>query len=283
MVVLLTLAPAWAGTAQLPPVIGDEPEMTVSSGDTLFHVARSHGLGMEHVAWANHLPVRDRLEPETTLILPMRHILPANPPRDGLVLNLAERGVYLFRHGAFEKFYPVAVGMPGWYTPRGNFKIATRTKNPVWLPPAWAGLGEIAVLPGPHNPLGDRWMGLSVHGVGMHATNMPRSIGSAASHGCIRMYPEGARDLFDRVRVGMPIRIEYQTARLGVDEATGDLYLSVWPDVYGFESPLHAARRLVKAAGLEERVREASLREVVAQRAGRPLCIARAVMRQTSP
>src|SRR2546422_940048 len=81
-------------------------------------------------------------------------------------------------------------------------------------------------------PLGDRWIGLSARGVGIHATTYPQSIGDDASHGCIRTYPELAHDLFTRVKVGMPVRIEYRTVRIGRHRESGKLFMAVFPDVY---------------------------------------------------
>lgn len=262
---LLFAGPLRAQT--LPFLAGDDRQHRVARGETLYTIGLHYDLAIEHLAWANRLPVALAVNSGKTLLIPGRRILPANPPSDGLVLNLAERGLYLFRHGKFVHFYPVAIGRVGWYTPQGHFKLISRVKNPTWLPPAWAGMGEVAVAPGPSNPLGDRWMGLSRRGVGIHATTSPLSIGQAASHGCIRMYPKSAHALFDDVTVGMPVRIEYETASLGRDEK-GHLYLSAVPDVYGFESPLHAARRLLKAAGLH--VDDAEVRKIAGHPTGTP-------------
>ncbi len=104
--------------------------------------------------------------------------------------------------------YRVAVGMQAHPTPIGKFRIITKAKNPTWNPPdsAWAaGMGPVP--PGPGNPLGTRWMGLNSPGIGIHGTPAPSSIGTAASHGCIRMKIPEAEDLFDRVFVGTPVEI----------------------------------------------------------------------------
>ena len=84
--------------------------------------------------------------------------------------------------------FRIATGMAAYPTPTGNFRIVTRQRNPWWYPPAadWA-RGAQPVPPGPGNPLGTRWMGLSVGAVGIHGTPDAASIGYSASHGCIRM------------------------------------------------------------------------------------------------
>jgi lipoprotein-anchoring transpeptidase ErfK/SrfK len=128
----------------------------------------------------------------------------------GYVRNdLSERKLYLYGgDDRLVKTYGVAVGMSGHPTPTGTFRIITKLKNPTWNPPdsAWAaGMGPVP--PGAGNPLGTRWMGLNSPGIGIHGTPAPSSIGTAASHGCIRMGIPEAEDLFDRVFVGTPVDI----------------------------------------------------------------------------
>jgi lipoprotein-anchoring transpeptidase ErfK/SrfK len=104
--------------------------------------------------------------------------------------------------------FGVAVGRPAFPTPRGLFKIVTKQRNPWWFPPdsPWA-QGLKPIPPGPGNPLGTRWMGLNVSGVGIHGTPDAASIGYSASHGCIRMRISDAEWLFNHVRVGTPVKI----------------------------------------------------------------------------
>jgi len=231
----------------------------VTSGEDLYGLAQHYGLAIEHLAFANGLsPASLHVAPGTRLRVPGRRVLPSAPPADGLVVNLPERGVFLFRGGLFEKFYPLAIGQPGRFaTPQGSFTLVSRVVNPTWLPPEWAGLGEVAVPAGPENPLGDRWMGLSLPGVGLHATTSPMSVGQAVSHGCMRMYPTSARELFEKVRVGVPVRIEYETVKAGYDARTREYCLVAFPDVYGQADPrdhvLQALEELGLAGLIEDR------------------------------
>jgi lipoprotein-anchoring transpeptidase ErfK/SrfK len=104
--------------------------------------------------------------------------------------------------------FPIAVGKPGHSTPAGGFRIVDKQRNPTWYPPdsRWAeGLGPVA--PGAGNPLGTRWMGISSPAIGIHGTPSPWSIGSRASHGCIRMYIRDAERLFELVEIGTPVNI----------------------------------------------------------------------------
>ena len=104
--------------------------------------------------------------------------------------------------------FRVATGQNIYPTPLGRFQIVVKWKNPWWYPPAspWA-KGLKPVPPGPDNPLGTRWMGLSAPGVGIHGTDEPASIGYSLSHGCIRMLVPQAEWLFDHVNGGTPVYI----------------------------------------------------------------------------
>ncbi len=104
--------------------------------------------------------------------------------------------------------YPVAVGQPAYPTPVGNFQVIDKQVDPTWFPPSspWAA-GLEPVPPGGNNPLGTRWIGTSAPGIGMHGTPNSSSIGSAASHGCIRMYISDVENLYPRVQIGTPVFI----------------------------------------------------------------------------
>ncbi len=148
--------------------------------------------------------------------LPIRRITPKITAREvgpAVVIKRGSRRLNLFRGSSAGKMsrvrsFPVAVGQPAWPTPLGSFHIRTKTRNPWWYPPnqPWAE-GAKPVPPGPGNPLGTRWMGLNIGGVGIHGTYNSGSIGSAASHGCIRMHIGSAEWLFERVRIGTPVYI----------------------------------------------------------------------------
>jgi lipoprotein-anchoring transpeptidase ErfK/SrfK len=125
-----------------------------------------------------------------------------------VVVRRSSRRLYLYSGMRFVRRFRIAVGMPAYPTPLGRFYIVVRERNPTWNPPNrdWAA-GAEPIPPGPGNPLGTRWMGLSAPGIGIHGTPTPSSIGTAASHGCIRMYTWGAEWLFERVRVGTTVFI----------------------------------------------------------------------------
>ena len=125
-----------------------------------------------------------------------------------IVIRRASNRLYLYRGEKFWRSLGVATGSPYYPTPLGNFKIVDMQRWPAWYPPAsdWA-RGLSPIPPGPNNPLGTRWMGLNVYGVGIHGTPDAASIGYSASHGCIRMRIPDAEWLFDRVHLGTPVYI----------------------------------------------------------------------------
>jgi hypothetical protein len=125
-----------------------------------------------------------------------------------IVIRRGSNRLDLFRHERLRRKFRVATGQSVYPTPLGRFHIVVKWRNPWWYPPAsrWA-RGLKPVPPGPSNPLGTRWMGLSASGVGIHGTPSPGSIGYSVSHGCIRMYIPDAEWLFNIVDVGTPVFI----------------------------------------------------------------------------
>lgn len=125
-----------------------------------------------------------------------------------IVIHRGSHRLYLYRVMSLMRTFGVAVGRPEYPTPLGRFYIAVKQRYPWWYPPdsAWAA-GASPIPPGPGNPLGTRWMGLSAGGVGIHGTPDAASIGYSASHGCIRMRIPEAEWLFEHVRVGTTVFI----------------------------------------------------------------------------
>ena len=118
-----------------------------------------------------------------------------------IVVSLEDRKLALVEDGKVIKTYPVAVGKPSTPSPVGSFTIERRVANPTYSHD-----GRV-VPPGPNNPVGTRWMGLSIHGYGIHGTNVPGSIGKAASHGCIRMAKADLEELYPMVAEGDTVEL----------------------------------------------------------------------------
>jgi lipoprotein-anchoring transpeptidase ErfK/SrfK len=126
-----------------------------------------------------------------------------------IVIGRSSHRLRLFNGRKLVHQFGVATGQSAYPTPLGTFTIVTMQRDPWWIPPpnsAWA-QGAKPIPPGPGNPLGTRWMGLSAAAVGIHGTPDAASIGYSASHGCIRMHVSDAEWLFDHVRVGTPVAI----------------------------------------------------------------------------
>jgi hypothetical protein len=123
-----------------------------------------------------------------------------------VVIHRSSNELHLYDGAHPWRVFGVATGQEQYPTPLGQFSIVTMQRNPWWYPPAseWA-RGLEPVPPGPGNPLGTRWMGLSVSGGGIHGTPDAASIGYSASHGCVRMRIPDAEWLFEHVEVGTPV------------------------------------------------------------------------------
>ena len=125
-----------------------------------------------------------------------------------IVIRRGSNRLFLYNGTHYRRLFAVATGQHQYPTPLGRFKIVVKWKNPWWYPPdsPWA-QGQSPVPPGPGNPLGTRWMGLSASGVGIHGTPSDGSIGYSVSHGCIRMHIPEAEWLFNYVDIGTPVFI----------------------------------------------------------------------------
>jgi lipoprotein-anchoring transpeptidase ErfK/SrfK len=145
------------------------------------------------------------------LTLTFRPVAPTVTPANFgpiVVIRRESKRLDLYSGHALARTLPVATGRPEFPTPIGWFSIADKQRDPWWYPPdsEWA-KDEKPIPPGPGNPLGTRWMGLSAYAVGIHGTPDAASIGYSASHGCIRMFTWDASWLFERVEVGTPVFI----------------------------------------------------------------------------
>src|SRR5215470_14365158 len=125
-----------------------------------------------------------------------------------IAISIPDRKLVLLENERVVKIYDVAVGKATTPSPRGSFVIVNHVEHPTWFGPA----GPVA--PGPSNPLGTRWMGLSARGYGIHGTNAPSSIGKAASHGCIRMRQQDLEELFELVSVGIVVDLRGERPEL---------------------------------------------------------------------
>jgi hypothetical protein len=125
-----------------------------------------------------------------------------------IVIRRGSNRLLLYNGMRYRRFFAVATGQTQYPTPLGRFTVVVKWRSPWWYPPnsPWA-KGQEPIPPGPDNPLGTRWMGLSAPGVGIHGTPSDSSIGYSVSHGCIRMHIPQAEWLFNHIDVGTTVFI----------------------------------------------------------------------------
>ena len=202
-----------------------------SHEDNLLDVARRFNLGYVEMVAAN--PGTDPWLPGagTEVVLPTIHLMP-EAEAEGVVINLADMRLYYFDEaGGPPQSFPIGIGRDGLSTPLGSTEIVRKREDPTWRPTERMRaedpeLPEV-VPPGPENPLGDRAMYLGWPQYLIHGTNKPWGIGRRVSSGCIRMYPEDARKLFDLVDVGTKVTVVDQPIKLGWID--GELFMEAHP------------------------------------------------------
>lgn len=200
-----------------------KPSRNATVKITLTHIYRkraAHGRALDQKGVAQQVDAAldDGVNAPRTLHTKLRKTSPAINADDlakvyntVITVDKAHFKLRLFKGLKFKKAYGVAVGQPAYPTPVGLFHITNKQVDPTWSVPnsPWAGELQGTTVDGGSaaNPLKARWMGI-VNGVGIHGTGEDYSIGSAASHGCIRMHVPDVKDLFSRVPVGTPVLIK---------------------------------------------------------------------------
>lgn len=279
VVVLLFLWVGAGGTAPLEDpstrLVGGVTIYETRKGDSLRAIGSRHGIDPAVLASENGLRVDRPLAIGQSLRIDNRHIVPAGNAVGAILINVPQRMLFF---DAGERIFhaPIAVGSRGWQTPVAPFTIVLKEADPTWDVPASIAAEARAkgrplparVPPGPVNPLGRHWLGLSIGSVGVHGTNAPTSIYQAVTHGCMRMHPEDIAVLFDLVEEGTAGSIVYQPILLGEDG--GEIWLEVHPDIYrqGRGAPLAQARALAASLGLDGRIDWSVAGRVVAARDG---------------
>ena len=236
--------PVELSVAKGDDVIGQLAFISLEKGDTLPDVARHFSLGINAVSAAN--PGVDVWVPKAgeRIMLPMSFILP-DAPRKGIVINLAVMRIfqYIGDGESLSVFtYPVGVGTEERPSPTGQMYVDRKAIRPTWHVPASIAAdhrkkGDIlpaAVPPGPDNPLGEYALYLSKSGYLVHGTNKPASIGLRATNGCIRLYPEDVKKLFERTPVKTPVTMVNQPYLLG--RHNGVIYMEVHAPLEGMDA-----------------------------------------------
>jgi L,D-transpeptidase ErfK/SrfK len=225
-------------------VVGQLAYIKLDKGDTLPDIARHFGLGNNGISKAN--PGVDTWAPKAgeRIVLPLSFILP-DAPRNGIVINLAVMRLFQFKNeGDSLKVltYPIGVGTTERPTPQGQMRVDRKTVKPVWHVPASIAKDHkkkgdplpATVLPGPLNPLGEYALYLSKSTYLVHGTNKPASIGLRATNGCIRLYPEDIKRLYEDTPVKTPVSIVNQPYLVGT--YNGSVYLEVHEPLEDFDA-----------------------------------------------
>jgi L,D-transpeptidase ErfK/SrfK len=196
----------------------DDSTILIGSNTT----ARKYDVGYNEIVDANSHTDPWIPENNTGILIPTSWLLP-KVLDDGIIINLAGMRLYNFfslKGLKYVSTYPIGIGVQGFNTPTGKFRITKKIKSPVWYVPdiiREANPELPAFVPdGPDNPLGGYWLQLSVSGYGIHGTNRPYGIGRKISHGCIRLYPEDIKTLFEFIKPGTTVRIINEPVKAGM-------------------------------------------------------------------
>ena len=214
-------------------VIGFTQSHRVGAGETLLDVARLYGLGFNEIQLL--YPHTDPWIPEVgrNLAIHTEWVLPRTQ-HHGIVINIPEMRLYrFFPKSKVVKTYPLGIGEEHTRTPEGSYWIVDRRENPFWtIPASLRHKYEVRMIPpGPENPLGKYWLGISKKGYGIHGTNFAWCVGRSISNGCIRLYPEHIEQLFHETPVGTWVEIIYEPVKVGFRQ--GQIFVEVHPDIYG--------------------------------------------------
>ncbi len=259
-------------------VIGTPRTHTIKKRDTLIELAPKFDVGYNEITDAN--PGVDPWVPDpgTVINIPAFRVLP-NAPHCGIVVNLAEMRLYYYLGGRLVITYPIGIGMQGFGTPAGVYRVVQKIRNPAWnvppdirkqdpeLPPV--------IPPGNNNPMGHFALRLTRPTYLIHGTNKPFCVGLRASHGCIRLYNRDIAQLFRLVRENTPVTIIYQPVKVGV--RNGVIYVEAHRDYLHREpDPLDVigSRQMVENSFHTIDMRK--LRRALKERTGMPVAIMKA-------
>jgi len=265
-------------------VIGRLAVIRLEKGDTLPDIARHFSLGINAISAAN--PGVDVWVPKAgeRVLLPLSFILP-DVPRKGIVINLAAMRLFQFKGEGESRAvstYPLGVGTLERPSPIGQMYVARKATRPTWHVPASIAKDHLKkgdplpakVLPGPQNPLGEYALYLSKLTYLIHGTNKPASIGLRATNGCIRLYPEDVKKLYENTPVKTPVSIVNQPYLLG--QCNGVVYMEVHAppedlDAAEFDKIYMKLRNIEKESG--RKLDWSRVKEVLAEARGIPVPI----------
>ena len=242
-------------------IVGNIQTAVVQHGESLSDIGKKFDIGVYEMIEAN-----PRLDPWNPLagekvIIPTQFILPAGK-RQGIVINLAEMRLYYYHPNTnLVTTHPIGIGRKGWVTPLLDTKVTHKQYNPTWRPPIsiireHANKGDPlpnVVPPGPHNPLGEFAIYLSASGYLIHGTNRPGGIGLRTTSGCIRLFPEDIKSLYNQISIGTIVKIIHEPYKIGIHnnqlyieahEPLSDPYYNKEPTTVIMQKAIQSARNL---------------------------------------
>jgi L,D-transpeptidase ErfK/SrfK len=265
-------------------VVGQLAFIRLEKGDTLPDIARHFSVGTNEISAAN--PGVDVWVPKAGehIVLPLNFILP-DTLRKGIVINLAAMRLFYFKGDSKSlavSTYPVGVGTEERPSPMGEMYVVRKTIRPTWHVPASIAADHrkkgdplpAEVPPGPLNPLGEYALYLSKSSYLIHGTNKPASIGLRATNGCIRLYPEDIKKLYENTPVKTPVSIVNQPYLLG--QWNGVVYMEVHAspedmDAVEFDKIYAKLRNIEKESG--RALDWSKIKKVLAEARGIPVPI----------
>jgi len=258
---------------QATTVVGTPQKYIIRRGDTLLDIARNFDLGFSEI----QLPYKN-LDPWVPpngleLTIPTFWVLPEGN-WNGILINVPEMRLYFFfKKISMVKTFPIGIGVTENSTPLGRFQIKEKRVSPTWHIPVSLREkyeGRKSIPPGPENPLGSHWMGLSKNGYGIHGTNFPWAVGRLVTHGCIRLYPEDIVLLYPIVPIGTPVTIAYEPVKIGFQE--GHIFIEVHEDIYHrIPDLLQFTLKKLEEKGIKNLVDLEKTKEALDQRKGVPI------------
>ncbi|MBW1991159.1 MAG: L,D-transpeptidase family protein [Deltaproteobacteria bacterium] len=257
-------------------VVGEPQTHHIVRYENMYGIARKYDLGFWELARFHRQLDHFYLPWDTDIVIPTQWVLPEDPNPPGYLINVAElRGYRFFPKKNEVRTYPLGLGVLDYKTPIGkSFRVQSRIKNPGWrIPPKLRPkYGMSFMPPGPDNPVGKYWLGLSHYG--LHGTHMPMGVGRLVSHGCIRHYPEDIKELFALTPVGTTVKVIYEPVKFGY--LRGRIFVEVHEDIYHripdmFKYALHK----LEVKGLAARINWVKFLRAVEERTGAPVDITR--------
>ncbi len=242
-------------------IIGGETVYYVVKGDTFELIGAKLGINWRNIVKENNIDVKKSLKIGQEFRVNTRKIVPKIID-DGIIINIPDRMLYLFKEGQLKTSFPVGLGMTKWKTPEGKFKVIGKEKNPTWYVPKSIQIEmetkgqpvKTVVPPGTDNPIGRYAVKITIPGILIHETIWPTSVYQFRSHGCIRALPQNMEIFFKEVEINTPGEIIYSPIKVAISNE-GKVFLEVHKDIYGKMKDLSVeARGLIEKAGIADKV-----------------------------